>query len=235
MPPASASDREGSGSKPGFSEAPPRPSEPSSTSVARAGGVQVPCGSEAPVSAASGSDLGDLVRRARLGDRQAQEEIIRAFESRVLRLAHQMMGNRADAEDVAQEAFLQLFRRLDRLDSERDPTGWVVRVTIHMCWDHLGRRRRRAEDPLAETVQASDATGPAARARQAEQREILRRSLQILAPRERAVFILHEVDGEEVAAIARTLRIHRITVRRHLSQARQRLRAHLAERYPQLL
>jgi len=179
--------------------------------------------------------LGELVRRARLGDRQAQEEIIRAFEGRVLRLAHQMMGNRADAEDVAQEAFLQLFRRLDRLDTERDPTGWVVRVTVHTCWDHLGRRKRQAEEPLLDNVRASDSTGPAARARQAEQREILRRSLQILAPREKAVFILHEVDGEEVAAIARTLRIHRITVRRHLSQARQRLRAHLAERYPQLL
>lgn len=212
----------------------PRPDESPQARSKREGAEGVPA-DQGVSSPAPGAALSELVRRARLGDREAQEEIVRAFESRVLRLAHQMMGNRADAEDVAQEAFLQLFRRLDRLDTRRDPTGWVVRVTIHMCWDHLGRRRRRAEDPLAETVQAEEAAGPAARARQAEQREILRRSLQILAPRERAVFILHEVDGEEVTAIARTLRIHPITVRRHLSQARQRLRAHLAERYPQLL
>src|SRR3989304_6261717 len=73
-------------------------------------------------------ELPDLVRRAQRGDRQAQERIVRVFEARVLRLAVHMVGNRADAEDVAQEAFMQIFRRLERLDSRRDPTGWVVRV-----------------------------------------------------------------------------------------------------------
>lgn len=180
-------------------------------------------------------DLTDLVRRARQGEPIAQEGIVRAFEGRVLRLARHMMGNRADAEDAAQEAFLRLFRHLERLDPLRDPTGWVVRVTVHVCWDHLSRRSRQSEDPLQGEAWISSAPAPSAVAAQAQQREILRRSLQVLAPRERAVFVLHEVDGEEVPAIARALRISRITVRRHLSRARARLRRLLQERYPQLI
>ncbi len=183
----------------------------------------------------SAPDLADLVRRAREGEHLAQEGIIRAFETRVLRLAGQMMGNRADAEDVAQEVFLRLFRRLERLDPRRDPTGWVVRVTVRACWDHLALRQRQAEGPLVEEAWESSLPGPSAVARQTQQRDILRRSLQLLSPRERAVFILHEVDGEEVAAISAALRITRITVRRHLSRARLRLREHLAAMYPQVL
>ena len=178
-------------------------------------------------------DLAALVGRARAGDERAMEEIIRAFEARVLRLARHMLGDWAEAEDVAQEVFLQAFRRLDRLDPARNPAGWIVRVTVHACWDRLRERGRRSEATLAPAELESTLQGPYAAAEQSQQREFLRRSLLLLTPRERAVFILHDVDGEEVAAIAGALRIHRITVRRHLSRARERLRAHLAEMFTQ--
>lgn len=192
-----------------------------------------PAGTDA--SAPEAQNFSDLVRLARSGDPDAQEAIVRSFENRVLRLARNMMGNLADAEDAAQEAFLRIFRRLDRLDPGRDPSGWVVRVTVHVCCDHLSRRRRLSEGPLVGEDWASGEPGPFVTAEQAQQRQILRRSLGILAPRERAVFVLHEIEGEEVRAIARALRISRITVRRHLSRARSHLRSYLAQKYPQLL
>jgi RNA polymerase sigma-70 factor (ECF subfamily) len=185
--------------------------------------------------AESAADLADLLRRAQGGDRAAMDGIVRSFETRILRLSHQMLGNRADAEDVAQEAFLRMFRSLARIEAGKNPGAWLVRVTVHLCWDHLARRHSRSETPLPLEETVSTLPTPSAAAQQGQQREILRRSLLLLAPRERAVFILHEVEGEEVADVARTLRISRVTVRRHLMRARLRLREHLRAHHPQLL
>ena len=139
------------------------------------------------------------------------------------------MGNRPDAEDVAQDAFLRIFRYLHRLDSRRDPTGWVVRITLRQCLDHLKRRRRSREQPTERDDWVSPEAGPADLLDQSQKREFLRRSLHLLAPRERAVFLLHEVDGVQAAGVARALRISRVTVRRHLMRARRKLRGHLRE------
>jgi len=181
-------------------------------------------------------DPGRLVRLAREGDAAAFEALVRRHEVMVLRTARALVGSRSDAEDVAQEAFLRFYRHLGKVDTGRDPAGWLYRLTVNCSWDLLGRRRR--ETLIRETVPAKIQPPPQlARdaAESSEVREILSRSLQILPPRARAVFVLCEIEGLEVARAARVLRITRITVRRHLSRARDSLRQHLQAIYPELM
>jgi len=183
-----------------------------------------------------GGETARCIRLARQGDRAAFADLVIRYEATVLRIARTLVGNRTDAEDVAQEVFLRLYRHLNRLDPERDPIGWVYRLTVHASWGYLKSRRR--EKRLQEGLRgAADPAETRAHdgVEAAEVRQILNRSLQILPPRVRAVFVLVEVEGLEVAEVAKVLRITRITVRRHLSRGREALRRHLRYWHPELI
>jgi RNA polymerase sigma-70 factor (ECF subfamily) len=156
-------------------------------------------------------------------------------------VARALVGDPADAEDAAQEALLRLYRSAHRLDPERDPAGWVYRLTVHACWDILGRRGRQSR--LAEGLRhrafapaAGESEGdPSAALDTPQVREALHQALQILPPRMRAAFVLHEVEDLPVIEVARALKVSRITVRRHLMIGRRRLREHLRAFYPELI
>jgi RNA polymerase sigma-70 factor (ECF subfamily) len=180
------------------------------------------------------------IRRVQAGDREAFEPLARAYQATALRVARALVGDPADAEDAVQEALLRLFRSIHRLDPQRDPLGWIYRLTVHACWDLLGRRGKqsrvveelRNQDPPATWGPVG---GPAVEIDAGRKREALRAALQVLPPRVRAAFVLHEVEELPVIEVARALRVTRITVRRHLMIGRRRLRAHLQMHNPELL
>jgi len=184
---------------------------------------------------------GEIARHIQLaqeGDREAFSVLVDQYEGMVLRAATVLVGNASDAEDVAQEAFLKLYRHLARLDPGRDPSGWIYRITVRCSWDFLNRRRRqwRVQDELRREAEPGRAAPSPLRSAEADEvRAILLESLQHLPPRARAVFTLKEVEGLEVPEIATILRMARVTVRRHLSRARARLRKHLEGTHPELL
>lgn len=234
--------------EPALAESAARPHGDSSFSVREGRSESPRVDAGAPVGA-GGSPAGspmvnasmeETIRRVRLargGDPEAFSDLVREYQTLALRTARALVGNVPDAEDVAQEAFLRLYRHLAKLDPDRDPTGWVYRLTVHCAWDLLKKRRR--ERGLVDNLradarppfQASSEGGAAA----AEIRQILTRSLQALPRRVRTVFVLREIEGLEVVEVARVLRITRITVRRHLSRARASLQRLLQESHPELL
>ena len=194
-------------------------------------------GPQSPVPAAfPPHQAADTIRRCQAGDLEAFEDLVRAYQPAVLRVARSLVGNPADAEDAAQETFLRLYRGLAKLDPDRDPIGWIYRLTVHASWDLLNRRQRsRALEDSVRLRPVEKPADPAAGAVATELRGILRASLRVLSPRARAVFVLHEVEDLEVAKVARVLRITRITVRRHLMRARTALRRYFEANHPELL
>jgi RNA polymerase sigma-70 factor (ECF subfamily) len=172
-----------------------------------------------------------LVSAAREGDRRAFETLIDRHEGRVLRTLRLLGVSLQDREDVAQEVFLRVFRHLDGFRRGRSFRGWLYRLTVNAAHDHRARLRRRAE---GEAPWRSDLEGVAGAGgvpgEGAELRRALEKALGRLSERERAVFVLKELEGMETAEVARALGVTRVTVRRHLSLARRRLRAILLAR-----
>ena len=134
-----------------------------------------------------------------------------------------MLGSVAEAEDVAQDAWL----RWDRADPAtiNDPAAWLTRVVTRLCLDRLRAERARREayigpwlpEPLIE-----DAADPVERAEDVSVAFLL--ALQRLSPLERAAFLLHDVFDEDYGAIARTLDRGEVACRRLLSRARAHIR-----------
>jgi RNA polymerase sigma-70 factor (ECF subfamily) len=183
--------------------------------------------------------IGDWIRAAAGGDREAFAELVRAKRAQVVRTAFQITGDREDAQDVAQAVFLRLWKVLRRYDPGRRFDTWLYRITVNAAIDHLRERGPRGilqplpDDPAL--LGRTEGTGPERSLDlEALERAFLRLAAA-LAPKQRAVFVLREIEGRETAEIAEALGVTESTVRNHLHQARRILREGLERDYPGLL
>lgn len=174
-----------------------------------------------------------LLTGALAGDARALDALLTRHEGKVLRVLRLLGVPGQDREDVAQEVFLRVFRHLGGFRRGHSFGGWLYRVTVNAAHDYRLRsgRRVREEAPWDEAPSepASGTAAPDAGDERRVLRARLERGLEALSGRERAVFVLREVEGLETADVARALGITSITVRRHLGRARDRLRRFLQE------
>ena len=185
-------------------------------------------------------ELGRLVERAKAGERAAFAGLLERFESRALALARQMGLGREDAQDAVQDAFLRLFRYIHRFRSGESFTSWFYRIVVHSTYDQLRRSRRQRALSLdgearaaAESIPDPSAGAPIG-SDAARLRERVASALGCLAPQERAAFVLRDHHCLETAEVARAMRVARVTVRRHVSNARRKLRERLEGQFPEL-
>ncbi len=176
------------------------------------------------------------MRRAQTGDERAFDEIVARFGSLVLVVARSITRHRQDAEDVAQEAFLKLFKTINRCDPERPLEPWLVKLTLNAARNRVTRRPERREDELtAESVWPADsASDPAAALQQRELRAALLEAMAGLPQRAREVFLLRDVNGLETAWVAEAMGITDVTVRRLSGEARERVVQWLRVHRPEL-
>jgi RNA polymerase sigma-70 factor (ECF subfamily) len=179
----------------------------------------------------SDADDAELVVRACDGQVRAFEALLERHQSRVIRVLRLLGVPAQDREDVAQEVFIRVFRHLGTFRRGQAFAPWLYRVTVNASHDYRTRRGRlaRGEVPWDESVDSPAGGGedPAEAVRQRELRRALEEALERLTERERAVFVLRELEGLSSADVARSLGISSITVRRHLALARRRLRTGL--------
>jgi len=150
------------------------------------------------------------------------ERIMAESERRVLRLALRLLSNPQDAQDAAQEAFLRLYKHLQRLDETHGYEAWLTRVTVNVCRDIArGRRRSVGLEEAPEPVAHSDTAHDAERG---QQRAIVRRGLSLLGAKERAAIVLRDVEGLSTREVASLLGSSENTVRSQISTARLKLR-----------
>ncbi len=165
-----------------------------------------------------------LVGAALAGDARAFDALLTRHESSVLRVLRLLGVPTRDREDVAQEVFIRVFRHLKGYQRGRSFAGWLYRVSVNAAHDYRVRALRTARDeaPWIDGIEPRSEPGGAADG--GDLRRRLESALPQLSERERAVFVLREIEGLETHEIARALGITGITVRRHLGRARERLR-----------
>jgi len=179
---------------------------------------------------ASGHEPDDheLVRRAQAGDADAFGELVQRHEGRAWRVARQMVPDREEARDLAQEAFLRVYKNLDRFDFQHEFTTWLYRIVTNLGIDHLRRRRpvvaRGGGDdddgPVREDEDES-APQPSERLERAETGALVRRCIDALPEHFRVVLALRELEGLTSQEISRIVGATPVTVRWRLHRARK--------------
>jgi RNA polymerase sigma-70 factor (ECF subfamily) len=173
----------------------------------------------------------DVVRRAQQGDAAAFEHIYRLHSRRVYSLCLRMAGNPTDAEDLTQDVFLQLFRKIGTFRGESAFSTWLHRMSVNIVLMRF-RKKPKGETSL-ETVtnQDEDSSGPAKEFGGADlrldgviDRVALQAAISELAPGYRAMFVLHYVQGYKHNEIARILGCTTGNSKSQTHKARVRLR-----------
>jgi len=180
-------------------------------------------------------DERELIAEAVAGKRRAFDELVLLKRERVVRVAYQVTGDMDDALDVAQGVFLKLWQGLSSYDPGRRFDTWLHRVTMNAAIDFIRARGvRGAIQPLPEATErnlaSDDPSAEETLDRSRLQQAFLRLAAR-LAPKQRAAFILKEIEGLETAEVARVMGVAESTVRNHLLQARRVLREGLRRDY----
>lgn len=161
-----------------------------------------------------------FVVAAQAGDTEAFAELVRLHQRRAYAVARSIVLTHEDAEDAVQEGFLHAYRALDRFLPDQAFGAWLHRIVANAALDITRRKKVRDADALSETI-ASPFRDPG------ESDELRRRltgALQTLGERQRAVIVLHDVEGFKHSEIGRLLGIPEGTARSDLHHARARLR-----------
>jgi RNA polymerase sigma-70 factor (ECF subfamily) len=179
-----------------------------------------------------------LVRRAKRGDVQAFEELVRRYDRNVFRIAQHITQNREDAEDVVQEAFLKAYRNLAKFQEQSKFYTWLVRIAVNEALMKLRRRRPERMVSLDEEVKTEEdsvprevadwSPNPEQQYNQAELREILTKTIQGLPSSFRTVFVLRDVEGLSTEETAEALELSIPAVKSRLLRARLQLRERLS-------
>jgi RNA polymerase sigma-70 factor (ECF subfamily) len=177
---------------------------------------------------ADGAALGDrlLVSRVQQGDVPAFNALVQRYSRRAFIVARRILGDADDAEDLVQDAFIRALERISTFDTDREFAPWFFRLLTNLGLNaRKSRALRRMEAEPPEVVSNDD--GPDRLAERSEMRERFDVALAGLPARQRLIVSLYEVDGLPTGEIARMLEVTQETVRWHLHQARQTLRAAL--------
>jgi RNA polymerase sigma-70 factor (ECF subfamily) len=176
-----------------------------------------------------------LIARAKDGDEQAFEALYHAFERRVYLLCVRMTGDSSEAEDLTQESFLQIFRKISTFRNESAFATWLHRVTVNVVLMHHRRKRLRLVPFEHADVSQEE---PAWREYGAEDRTLvglidrilIRRAITQLPEGRRAVLVLHDLEGYRHTEIAKLQDCSIGNSKSQLSRARWNMRELLQPR-----
>jgi RNA polymerase sigma-70 factor (ECF subfamily) len=178
----------------------------------------------------------DAIRLAQQGDANAFERIYRLHSRRVYALCLRMVGNPAQAEDLTQEAFLQLFRKIGTFRGESAFSTWLHRLSVNVVLMRL-RKKTLSETSLEETTDPDEESsgprrdfgGPDLRLSGSLDRVNIERAIEQLPPGYKSIFVLHDVQGYEHNEIAMIMKCSIGNSKSQLHKARMRLRTLLRE------
>ncbi|HEX9445686.1 MAG TPA: sigma-70 family RNA polymerase sigma factor [Candidatus Binatia bacterium] len=172
---------------------------------------------------------GELVRRVRGGDRSAFNQLVLKYRSRVMGVAARMLDDRAEAEDLAQDVFVRVYRALGDFKGEALFSTWLYRVTANACLNRKKKRQRerRLEADIGglEPLHFDPFSNPHVLLERKQLRALLERLIQALPEEQRMVLILRDVEGLSYDEIADCLGVELGTVRSRLHRARAEVQA----------
>lgn len=177
----------------------------------------------------------ELISRAAAGDTAAFQMLVEQHRSMVYRVAYQFAGNHHDAEDIAQEVFIKVYRSLDRFRQDAQLSSWMYRIVMNACIDHRRRRSPVGAAPFGEEAEhkmlntPEENPGPEDRAYAGELGQVLETEISRLPKGQRIVFVMRHHQGLKLSEIASALGLAEGTVKRQLHAAVHRLRQALTD------
>ena len=169
-----------------------------------------------------------LIQRCLKGDQAAWDLIVRQYWRKVFNVAYKFVGKHDEAEDLAQDIFLKIFKSLDTFDSRANFQTWLISVSRNLCIDHYRsvRKERETIDRDVDTNELAPAArepGPIAALEQADRVALLRKALAALPATLRKAVLMRDIQELSYQEIADKLRLPEGTVKSRINRGRTEL------------
>ena len=162
------------------------------------------------------------IQRCRTGDKEAFRHLVERYQAEAVGHAIAILGNREDAMDAVQEAFIDCFRALDRVDLTRHFYPWFYVILRNRCYKLVsGRKGEMSSSDETEILAPTASIQP-------EDRMLLERAMLELPAEDRELITLRHLDGLSYQELAERLEVPQGTIMSRLHHARKKLRAKLA-------
>lgn len=185
-----------------------------------------------------------LIRQAQAGNTEAFEKLVVIYQEKIYSLSYYLAGNHADAQDLAQEAFVKAYSSLGSFRQEANLGTWLHRITVNL-WLNIKRRQKNLtifslddpvqtdEDEFTRTIAAEDPGGDPVKVLEGKELQALVRDALLSIPEEyRSVLVLREMEGYSYDDIAEVMQCSLGTVKSRLNRARKALKAKIVEIQP---
>lgn len=175
-----------------------------------------------------------LVSRAKEGDMEAFETLIRKYEKNIYFLCHRMTNTHQSADDLSQETFIKAYFSLNKFKDGMNFYTWIRKIAVNTTLNYLHRRKR--EEPLGEKderITSSDSSrnleSPHEELQRLQMENRFRNALEALPPDQKIVFILRTCDNLSYKEISHILKIPEGTVMSRLNRARKKMKVFLSD------
>jgi len=165
------------------------------------------------------------------GNTAAFGELVRRYQDRLFSTIYRLVESAEDAQDVAQEAFLNAYQSLDSFKGDSLFFTWLYRIAVNTAISHRRKRRvlaridlGRGDDGLADPADPSEVNRPGHAIEQVEQEQKIHQALARLSPEHRAVLVMKDLEGQKYEEMADALEVPIGTIRSRLHRARLELR-----------
>lgn len=179
-----------------------------------------------------------LIKRCRRGDRDAFNELVEKYQTRVVNIAYGMLSDTEDAYDAAQEVFINIYRSIGSFREQSSFTTWLYRITANVCADILRKRQKSLGEisidaPIGDDNSTMDITdtshSPETAVFENERQRIVAESMKKLPEDYRQVIHLYDIENLSYKEIAELLNISQGTVKSRIFRGRKLLREILTE------
>jgi RNA polymerase sigma-70 factor (ECF subfamily) len=177
-------------------------------------------------------DEDKLVEEVLQGKHSSFELLLQPYRTGFLNMAYRITGDREEAQEVCQDALLKIFKYLKSYKKGRSFKTWSYKVLMNTSYDYLREKKKfkrvidsQKSEPVFETPRIEQ------RVWKNQMRDKIQNMLDILSPKEKAVFLLRDSEGLSVKEASLVLKCSQISVRTHLSRARQKIKTHFEKKH----
>ncbi len=175
--------------------------------------------------------MNDLIEQLKRGSQEAFQALVAECSHNVIGTCYGFLGNAEDAEDVAQDVFIEVYKSVHRFRKESDLNTWIYRIAINKSLDLLRKRKRKKRIGDLRALfhaKAKPADTPHQRLEETERKEILHQQIELLAENQRIALVLSQYEKLNNRQIATIMGTSEAAVESLLHRARANLRKHLA-------
>jgi len=173
-------------------------------------------------------DLRQIIEQCQQGNALAWEALIKSYQAKLYGVALYFLRNKADAEDVTQEAFVKIYRRLDSYRSEQQSfVPWMLAITRNCCLDHIRKSKTRSkhENELEQSEEnySDGYAGPETLNSEQQRKKLMYEALDSFSDTNRDILLLKDIQGLKIEEVAEILSLPAGTVKSRSNRARIKL------------